>query len=45
MCSTSKLSKYIIFTYKAIRRVPLNAYSSKFTTYASLFILGKLILE
>ena len=48
MCSTSKLSEYIIillFTYKAIQLVPIDSYAPRFTTYALSFILGKLFLN
>ena len=47
-CSTPKLSKKItslFLAYKAIKRVPTSAYSSRFITYAPFFIiLGKLSL-
>ena len=48
ICSSPKLSKYITllpFTYKAIQRVPIDLYSSRFITYNQSFILGKLFLE
>ena len=48
ICSTPKLSKYVpflAFTYKAIQWVPIDLYSSRFITYATSFILGKLFLE
>ena len=46
--STPKLSKYVtllLFLCKAIQRVPIDLYSSRFITYAPSFTLGKLFLE
>ena len=48
MCSTPKLSKYIIlsrFGYNAIQGIPTDSYASRFTTYATSFVLVKLSLE
>ena len=48
MCSTSKLSKYIIllqFTYKVIQWVPIDLKPSRFITYVPSLILGKFFLE
>ena len=48
ICSTSNLSKYIAllpFTEKVIQRVPIELYSSRFITYVSSFISGKLFRE
>ena len=49
LCSSPKLSKEVTLlfnVYKAIQWVPVSEYSSRFITYAPLFILsGRLSLE
>ena len=49
LCSSPKLSKEVTLlfnAYKAIQWVPVSEYSSRFITYAPLFILsGRLSLE
>ena len=48
ICSTPKRWKYVTFvalTYKAIQRVSIDSYSSRFIIYAPSYILEKLFLE
>ena len=49
MCTTPKLSKYVILLFnacKAVQWAPISKYSSRFVTYAlSLALLDKLSLE
>ena len=44
ICSTTKLLNYVIlspFIYNSINGIPVELYTSRFTTYAPSFILGK----
>ena len=48
ICSTPKLSKYFMLLplpYKAIQRVPIYSYLTRFNICVLSFILGKLLLE